>query len=96
MNPWSLQTAYLKHGFTICFLPFRLHKTATRTRNLERTDMIVDYQSEQFIIEMKIWHSNAYKERGEAQLWDYLDYYHLDKGYMLSYNFNKKKKVNRI
>lgn len=65
----------------------------SRTRNLERTDVIVDYGGEQFIIEMKIWHGNAYNERGEEQLLNYLDYYHLEKGYMLSFNFNKKKTV---
>lgn len=64
-----------------------------RTRNDERTDMIIDYQGEQFVIEMKIWHGDAYHERGEKQLSDYLDYYHLKKGYMLSFNFNKKKKI---
>lgn len=26
-------------------------------------------------------------------LWDYLDYYHLKKGYRLSFNFNKKKEL---
>ena len=64
-----------------------------RTRNLERTDMIVDYSGEQYIIEMKIWHGNAYNMRGEKQLQDYLEYYHLKKGYMLSFNFNKKKET---
>ena len=59
-----------------------------RTRNDEQTDMIIDY-----IIEMKIWHGNAYNERGEKQLSDYLEYYHVDKGYMLSFNFNKNKKI---
>ena len=44
-------------------------------------------------IELKIWRGNAYKERGEEQLSDYLDYYHLKKGYMLSFNFNKKKEI---
>ena len=39
------------------------------------------------------WRGNAYHERGEKQLWDYLDYYHLKKGYMLSFNFNKKKEL---
>lgn len=63
------------------------------TRNMERTDVIVDYRGEQFIIEMKIWRGAAYHERGEQQLRDYLDYYHLRKGYMLSFNFNKKKTV---
>lgn len=55
--------------------------------------MIVDYLGEQFIIELKIWHGNEYHERGEAQLLEYLEYYHLDKGYMLSFNFNKNKQI---
>lgn len=63
------------------------------TRDAKRTDVIVDYHGEQFIIEMKIWHGNEYNERGEGQLADYLDYYHKDKGYMLSFNFNKKKET---
>lgn len=46
-----------------------------------------------WIIEMKLWRGNAYNERGERQLMDYLDYYHLEKGYMLSFNFNKKKEI---
>lgn len=55
--------------------------------------MIIDYQGEQFIIEMKLWRGDAYHTRGEEQLFDYLEYYHLEKGYMLSFNFNKKKEI---
>ena len=40
-----------------------------------------------------MWRGNAYNERGEQQLSDYLDYFHLKKGYMLSFNFNKKKEI---
>lgn len=65
----------------------------SRTRNLERTDVIVDYRGEQFVIEMKVWRGHAYHERGEKQLIEYLEYYHLEKGYMLSFNFNQKKKI---
>lgn len=64
-----------------------------QTRNERRTDVIVDYCGEQYVIEMKIWHGDEYNHRGEKQLLDYLDSYHLDKGYMLSFNFNKKKTV---
>lgn len=63
-----------------------------RTRNNERMDLVIDYHGERSIIEMKIWRGNAYHERGEKQLSDYLDYFHLKKGYMLSFNFNKKRK----
>ncbi len=62
-----------------------------RTRNLRRTDVIVDYRGEQFIIELKIWRGEEYHNRGEQQLADYLDYYQLKKGYLLSFNFNKHK-----
>ena len=61
------------------------------TRDLKRTDVIVDYRGEQFVIELKIYHGEAYREKGEKQLADYLDHYRLKKGYMLTFNFNKKK-----
>ena len=64
-----------------------------RTRNNERMDVVIDYLGERFVVELKIWRGNAYNERGEEQLAAYLNYYHLEKGYMLSYNFNKKKTV---
>ncbi|MCD8021721.1 MAG: AAA-like domain-containing protein [Lachnospiraceae bacterium] len=64
-----------------------------QTRNRERTDLVIDYHGEQFVVELKIWRGNAYKERGEAQLLEYLDHYHLKKGYMLSFTFNKKKET---
>lgn len=65
----------------------------SRTRDMQRTDVIVDYHGEQFVIETKIWHGDAYNKRGEKQLFGYLDAYHQDTGYMLSFNFNKKKKI---
>lgn len=64
-----------------------------QTRDARRTDVVVDYLGEQFIIELKIWHGNEYNERGEKQLAEYLDYYRKEKGYLLSFNFNKKKEV---
>lgn len=63
------------------------------TREARRMDIVVDYRGEQFVIELKIWYGNAYHERGEKQLIDYLDYFHLQKGYLLSYSFNKNKEI---
>ena len=57
------------------------------------TDIIVEYKGKRFIIELKIWHGNEYNLRGQKQLFDYLDYYKEDKGYILSFNFNKNKKT---
>lgn len=64
-----------------------------QTRDARRTDVIVDYLGEQFVIEIKLWRGAEYNERGQKQLTDYLDYYHLKKGYLLSFNFNKKKET---
>lgn len=64
-----------------------------QTRDKERTDIIIDYRGEQFIVELKIWHGNAYNERGEQQLANYLEHYHVDTGYMLSFNFNQNKEI---
>ena len=64
-----------------------------QTRNRERTDVIIDYGREQIVVELKVWRGNAYHMRGEKQLLDYLEYYHLDRGYMLSFNFNKHKEI---
>lgn len=63
------------------------------TRSRERMDLVIDYRGEQSIIEMKIWRGSAYNERGEEQLSNYLEYFHLKRGYMLSFNFNKKKEI---
>lgn len=64
-----------------------------QTRDAGRTDLVVDYRGEQFIVEMKIWRGNEYNERGERQLAEYLDYFHQKKGYMLSFSFNKGKAI---
>ncbi|MCD7832558.1 MAG: AAA-like domain-containing protein [Lachnospiraceae bacterium] len=62
-----------------------------QTRNGERMDLVIYYHGEQNILELKLWHGNAYNSRGETQLSGYLDYFHMKKGYMLSFNFNKNK-----
>ena len=55
--------------------------------------MIIDYCGEQIVVELKLWRGNTYHERGEQQLMKYLEHYHLKKGYMLSFNFNKNKEI---
>ena len=62
-----------------------------QTRDQKRTDVIVDYLGKQYIVELKIWRGEEYNIEGEKQISEYLDYYHLDKGYLLSFNFNKNK-----
>ena len=64
-----------------------------QTRGQKRTDVIVDYRGHQYVIEMKIWRGQEYNNRGEKQLAGYLDDYHVNKGYMVSFNLNRKKKT---
>ena len=70
----------------------------SQTRDMTRTDVIIDYLGNQYVVELKIWRGNAYNERGEKQLSEYLDYYHLSTGYIVSFCFNKNKKpgINEI
>lgn len=63
-----------------------------QTRNNERMDLVIDYLGERHVTELKIWHGKVCHEKGEKQLAGYLDYYHLNKGYLLTYSFNKNKK----
>ena len=54
-------------------------------------DVIVDYRGEQFVVELKVWYGRARHEEGEEQLRGYLEHFGLDVGYMLSFNFNRRK-----
>lgn len=65
----------------------------SRTRSMGRTDVIVDYRGERYIIEMKIWRGKEYHSRGEKQIARYLEDYRQKTGYMLSFCFNKNKKT---
>ncbi|MBQ8161473.1 MAG: 9-O-acetyl-N-acetylneuraminate esterase, partial [Clostridia bacterium] len=64
-----------------------------QTRDQTRTDVIVDYLGQQYIIELKIWRGERYNQTGEKQISEYLDYFGLTTGYMLSFHFNKKKET---
>ena len=69
-----------------------------QTRDQTRIDVIIDYLGQQYIVELKIWRGPRYNADGEKQIMEYLNYFGLTTGYMLSFNFNKKKKqgVERV
>ncbi len=62
-----------------------------QTRDQTRTDVVVDYAGERFVVELKVWRGPRYNAEGEEQLRGYLDHFGLSVGYMLSFNFNKRK-----
>lgn len=69
-----------------------------QTRDQKRMDLVIHYLGRRYIIEMKIWHGDRYNEKGEKQIVEYLDRWGLNTGFLLSFNFNRKKKpgVERI
>lgn len=64
-----------------------------QTRDLTRTDVVVDYLGHQYVVELKIWRGDSYNQRGEKQLSEYLDFFHLKEGYLVSFCFNKNKQA---
>ena len=65
----------------------------SQTRSNKRMDLVIDYKGERFVIELKIWHGPKYHAEGEGQLAGYLRRMRLNKGYMLTYSFNKSKQI---
>ncbi|MCD7717015.1 MAG: AAA family ATPase [Lachnospiraceae bacterium] len=61
------------------------------TADKTKTDIVVDYKSKQYIIEAKVWHGRKYQEAGISQLAGYLERYHQEKGWLLTFCFNKNK-----
>ena len=61
------------------------------TGNNTRTDIIVYYHEELFIIETKIWRGSKANKEAKEQLLGYMNAYHQDRGYLLTFNFNKTK-----
>ncbi|MFQ6999863.1 MAG: AAA-like domain-containing protein [Clostridium sp.] len=61
----------------------------------KRLDVVITYNSNKYIIELKIWHGEKYHERGLKQLSDYLDINGQDQGYLLIFNFNKDKEYKK-
>lgn len=64
-----------------------------QTRDHKRMDLMIHYLGRRYIVEMKIWRGSRYNEEGEKQVREYLDFFNLTTGYMLSFNFNKKKET---
>ncbi|MCI7442813.1 MAG: AAA-like domain-containing protein [Clostridium sp.] len=61
----------------------------------KRLDVVIVYNTNKYIIELKIWHGEKYHERGLKQLSDYLEINGQDKGYLLIFNFNKDKEYKK-
>ena len=84
-----LFVTYLKpylNGIGFCHLE-------SETRDGERTDVIVDYNAEQFIVELKLWYGEVAHEAAYEQLTNYLKYKNKDVGFLVTFDFRKKENV---
>ena len=61
-------------------------------RDSKKMDIVIKYGIEKYIIELKIWRGEKYEERGIEQLLDYMKIQKEDIGYMVVFDFRKKKK----
>ena len=61
----------------------------------KRLDIVITYNSNKYIIELKVWHGEEYHEKGLKQLVDYLNINNQNKGYLLVFNFNKNKEYKK-
>jgi len=61
------------------------------TRNRRRMDVIIDFDKEQFIVELKIWKGEQKHEKAHEQLIAYLNSKNKSEGYLLTFDFRKRK-----
>ena len=63
-----------------------------QTRDNKRMDLIVNYNNEEFVVELKIWRGQKYEEKGENQLAEYLAIRGLEKGFLITFDFSDKQR----
>jgi hypothetical protein len=67
----------------------------SETRNARRMDVIVDYNDEQFIVELKLWHGEASHDKALEQIAGYLESKGKDTGYLLTFDFRKENNTGK-
>jgi len=60
-----------------------------------RMDLVVIYGKERFVLELKTWKGQLYREDGVEQLLGYMDKLNESKGYLLTFDFRKQKKEKK-
>lgn len=63
-----------------------------QTRDNRRMDLVVTYDKQEFIVELKIWRGDKYEKKGRDQLSEYLAIRGMDEGYLVTFDFSKDKK----
>ena len=60
-----------------------------RLMDKRHIDIIAEYKDEQFIIELKLWRGEAYRDKAISQLLGYMDAKNLNKGYLVTFDLRK-------
>lgn len=55
-------------------------------------DIVVDYGTDQFIIELKLWKGDSKHEEAYRQLLGYMDSKNFNTGYLLTFDFRENPK----
>jgi len=63
----------------------------SQTRNEERMDLVISFGGEEFIVELKLWRGMKKHEEAYEQLNKYLDARSVETGYLLTFDFRRKK-----
>ena len=63
----------------------------SQTNTERRMDIVVDYGTDQYILELKRWYGTKKHEDAYEQLYDYLESRHASTGYLLTFDCRKKK-----
>jgi hypothetical protein len=66
----------------------------SETADAGRMDIVVTYGKEEFIIELKIWHGEEYRQAGLEQLKEYLQSRNAKEGFLLTFDFRQES--NRV
>ena len=92
-------TSFLEKEGRLLFLTFLkpitngigFYYVEPQTRDNRRMDLVVNYDRQEFIVELKIWRGDKYEQTGREQLSEYLAIRGMDEGYLLTYDFSKNK-----
>ena len=62
-----------------------------QTSEEKRLDIIATYNEHKYILELKRWYGEGYHEKGIKQLADYLEIHSMKTGFLVIFEYNKKK-----
>lgn len=61
----------------------------------KRMDVVITYDNQEFIVELKVWRGAQYNEKAHQQLREYMEKRGVEKGYLLTFDFRQKKEIKQ-